>query len=421
MLRASLRPSGLGLLLVLGCNNATNPGDPPVSSITPGTQWSGGEIALTSTAIDPATLPVIVAGVETLTVSRVDDSTVSVRLPLGGSGAVTLELAQGTKRIAVGGVQRVGFSAYNEIGPVFQLEVTTAMVGGAPVVFGNQPAGGGSPQLQMLDLAALQMTQIPSYRALYYGLGPTFETNKFLMLDSQVTRGVWQLAPLPPALDTAVTPPFMGGSVLSGARLSDTVYLSITATSIYTSRVIFSGVSGFAAFLSPTLNVATVAAGGVFQGVPVFDAATGDTLYTLGPTRRNAQWATFSPDGSTLYFLIGTQLNHADSLLAVTATTGQPIQALKLHGTGRGWNLAADPVKPLLYVETVVDSLPRILIYRTTDLGLVGELSVPAAGLPDPGFEGALSVDRVRNRLHVTWTQEGNSQVNPVWTFDLLP
>jgi hypothetical protein len=104
------------------------------------------------------------------------------------------------------------------------------------------------------------------------------------------------------------------------------------------------------------------------------------------------------------------------------ATTGQEIQALKLPGTGRGWNLAADPVKPLLYVETVVDSLPRILIYRTTDFSLVGELPVPVAGLPNPVWEGALSVDRARDQLHVTWSQQTNSQTtNPVWTFDLLP
>src|SRR5262245_5275932 len=96
----------LGLALVAACNSSdpTPPTEPPVFSLDPTTQWSGGEVLVTSGAFVGTTLPVLLAGAETLSVRRVSDSVLAAIVPLGSSGTVAIELAKGSRRYPAGEV-----------------------------------------------------------------------------------------------------------------------------------------------------------------------------------------------------------------------------------------------------------------------------------------------------------------------------
>jgi hypothetical protein len=397
--------------------------------MTPSSQWSGGEVQLTSGAFSGAGLPVLVAGAETLAVRRISDSVVAAVVPLGSTGAVALSLVQGGHTFPLDPIQRVGFSGGSTVSPGFYGELVVTWSGGTPIIVGaGDPGGQARGPVQSLDVGTMAITPYAGiFGAEYYGVSPTFRPNEFVVSDSVNHASVWRLWPTPALVDSA---PLVYAQLRHLARLSDSVWLRTGAhnsNSYVGTTGVFSGFglsteSVWSVFISPTGALATTAVASGQPGVQVFDAHTGDTLYTLGTGFRHSQWAAFSPDGADIYFLGGLQSGSVDSLIRVTGTTGQ-----LLAGTGvsNGINVATDPVKPLVYVESLADSTPTILVLDAATLALVGKLPAPAvAGLGGCNtncFEGAIAVDRSRNKLHVIWSQPSGGFPSAVWSYDLVP
>jgi hypothetical protein len=106
---------------VLGCSDNAAPAPPPTYSLSPAQQWSGGTVQVRSASFhQPAALPVITSGTDTLVAFRVDDSTLAVTLPQGPSGAIALVASAGGSQYNLGGVQRYGLRGRGNIGTTLQ-------------------------------------------------------------------------------------------------------------------------------------------------------------------------------------------------------------------------------------------------------------------------------------------------------------
>lgn len=417
------------LALVSACGDATTPRIPPTFSVTPATQWSGGVVTIRSEFLAVrGALPFIVSGSDTVIASRVDDSTATVVLPLGPTGPLVLRARRGGLSDSIGVVLRVGYRSRRDHAPGFYGEVVTSVRAGDPFAIGAATDFNNS--LQIIDLETGQVTGLPDlFAAEYYGISPTFRPDEFVAKDSAGgagTAGVWSLWPTPTLVAAA---PAIAPSLRHLARLSDSIWLSTSHhyTSSYnssTATFVFPGAvlsteSPWSIILSPAGDLATMAVSVGRPGVAVFNSLTGDTAYTLGPRFVSSQWAAFSGDGARIYFVGGRLYFGVDSLLSVRASDGAVLAAVALPTGHPAMSMAADPTRPLLYIQVFRDSLPSVLVYETGTLSLVGELTVPAAGPPCSVlcFEGAVAVDRARNTLHIV--RPGPPAA--VLTFDLLP
>ena len=103
----ALRATVVIVLGALGCseNSGPNPGPPPAFTVTPSAQWSAGVVQVRSSSFICAQLPVIMAGAETLSTVRVDDSSVVVTLPRAPTSHVLLHTVAGD---SVGSVEVFG-------------------------------------------------------------------------------------------------------------------------------------------------------------------------------------------------------------------------------------------------------------------------------------------------------------------------
>lgn len=419
------------LTLLAACSNDPNrPSEPPVISIQPATQWSGGEIQLTSGAFAGSTLPVLVAGAETLSVSRVSDSVVTATVPLGSSGNVSIELAVGKKRYPAGEVGRVGFRSTTTSTPLFGTELLLTYDGLTPMVVGGSWTGARTP-VQSLNLSTMETVGYPGIFAVSpYGVGPTEHSNEFVVIDSVGVPALWRLWPAQELIDT-LSATLKCCFVRHISRLSDSVWIRTAhhETVSYRGAASLMGVlsytmeSPWVIALSPRGDRTALAITSATTGVPVYNSLTGDTAFTLGPQFRTSYGGTgFSPDGERIYFLGGPAgASFGDSLLSVRATTGEILAAAKVPPIGLPFKFATDPVEELEYVEVLQGGRPTILIYDR-DLKLLGRLPVPDnPATPTCGetcIQGVIGVDRVHHLLHVVWNGAGSS--NYIWTYDIL-
>lgn len=416
------------LVLAAACSDASTSPTPAGFTVSPAVQWSGGVVTIRSRALTRrGPLPVIITGASTLGATRVDDSTAEVVLPLGPTGQLSLFAINGRDTNSIGVVQRVGYRSRRDHSPGFYGEIVTSVRAGNPVVIG---ATGYNSPLQLLDLETGQAESLAGvFASEYYGVSPTFRPDQFVVRDSAGgagSMGVWSLWPL----TTLIAPvPNAVPAARHLAWLSDSIWLSTSHhfTSLYNSAAATWPIpalslpteSPWSIILSPAGDLATMAVSVGQPGVAVFDSRTGDTVYTLGPRFRSSQWAAFSGDGAWIYFVGGRDYFQTDSLLAVRASDGAVRAAVALPASHPAMSMAADPVRPLLYIQVFTDSLPSLLVYDTSPLALVGELSIDASG-PRCGvncFEGAVAVDRSRNSVHIVRPGPPAS----ILTFDLIP
>lgn len=415
-----LRP--IVVIALLGCGDATTPGQPPEFTVSPTAQWSGGTVTVRSAFFrDRDSLHLIRAGVDTAIPIRVDDSTVAFMLPVGPSGPVELEWVNGDRYEAMGLVDRVGQAARVEVpgGPTTNLVVT--LRGDSPLFLGANDAD----TLIIVDpLAGTATSTGLRTPGGYYGPGITHRGDRFLLRDATDSLKVWQLWPSPQAI--AVPPLYRTGFLRLGAQLSDSTWLFAQS---HSSRTVGPGALSGLPVEDPWLlimsprgdRLAVVAIGTDLAGLPVFDAATGDTAFTIAGIR-HLVGADFSPDGATLY-LVGRSVSGVppDSLLVLDATVGTRLQGVALPDSFTPLTVSSDHGFDRVFVHGRRACGPSVVVYQASTLTVEGELHGDGAlasctGVP---WNGATAVDRTRQRLYVLW--QGVNGLNSLWTFDLLP
>lgn len=418
------RISALFLVLLAGCmgdNNVTSSTGPLVFTLSADSAWSGGSVSVTATRFaELAYPPVFVSGTDTVTATRVGDSTYTLRIPIGAAGPVPIAIQEGTRRFEVGTVERAGFREVQWYTPGFDFSMQVqARRHGVPVVLGNGPSG-----ITLAYPSLHRSERITGLRApdSYYGIGQSFRGDEFVLRDSTGAVGIWELWPAP----RLRTPwPSSRSRARQGTVMSPTTFLEVFSHWTQTMDTT-SPARGFGPFdtedcwnvhLSPRGDRVVLRSVASNAGVPVINSLTGDTAYTI-PRMRSLGAAGFTADGSE--FFASGYYPPSDSLRRIDATTGAILASAALPGAGP-WNLEVDPGGRYVYLHLNADCRPRIVVYDATTMAMVGDLRVPLSVDPmrcdNSTWEGMLVLDTAPNRLYVVW----NGEPFPVFEFTVLP
>jgi hypothetical protein len=429
----AIRRAIAATLLGVACSDPTQPFPVQSFRVSPAVQWSGGTVLLRSPYFVGRTpLPAIVAAAESLSAVRVDDSTVTVRLPRVPTGVVALSVAHDGRTDSVATVQVFGVRGKRTLTPGLAGELLATDSGDHPVVLGNTDAAVVQrAPIGRIDLVTGLGVTLPGVlgpAAIQYGLAPSTPHGAFAVRDSSDSLRLVTLLTSPPAILSTV--PFVGtGQTRQVAQLSPGIWL-FTGSHVSSTRAEadtccvyrYQGPteSPWSVFLSPRGDRSTLAVNVIGGRVPVFDNATGDTAYTL--PLGGTEGIGFSTDGTTLY-AVGGAINVPDTLLAVDATDGRVVAGkVRLpegflsfglgysgHGGGR------------LLVAAANASVLALLVYDAATLTLQGVLETPDECGVNPTiglcFYGVVAVDDARSVAHIVIP----GSPTPVWTFDLLP
>jgi hypothetical protein len=424
-MRFPLRP--VLVLGVLGCNNATDPGQPPVFAVTPAAQWSGGTITVRSEFfVGRTTLPPVTIGNDTLSLLRVDDTTVTTVLPLGPSGSLTVMLQRQAGAQAIGTVARVGFRESVPLPQPIIGELYKQTIAGNPTVFGLLPAvTNWAGEIASVNLAAgtgRTYGGLLGPSDFYYGMSPTGTPGQFVVRTAALEVETWNLEPLPSRLDS--TPFVPSQFVRQVAPLAPHIWLQTSHhytwtfidTLPYPNRPVDLPIeSPWDIYISPRGDRTTVSVNAVrIAGVPVFDNATGDTAFTL--PLRGVYGAAFSDDGAVL-FASGGYVNPS-RIVAVDADDGTLLAQTTLPQDMIAFDLAADQSSGLLFAAAYDSTFHGLLVFDATTLTMLGKLPAPdhCSVLPNVcQGTGIVAVDPLRRRAYLV-----NSAPQPSWTFDLL-
>jgi hypothetical protein len=415
------------VLLLLGsaCADGTSPPSYPPGGVSPAAQWSGGTITAHSAGFTGQALPALYAAGTALSVTRVDDTTLSVRLPVAPSGDLLISRsASGHDSVSV--VQIVGLDRSRSVTGMLGFEpLVPECVGG--VYFVAQ--GPGAPQaanLAILDPATDQVTYIDGLEPVEQGFGiqPGFQPNRYVLRDSTGLLGVWRLFPTPLFLDSA------GVQTISARHLSqlnDSTWLSTFSNLLQLTTP--SGVRNSTAGLindplrlaySPDgTRVAMVLASAIGSRAPVLAAVTGDTAYTY--LAQAPAGAAFSHHADALFVSVAVQLG-VDSLLAVHASDGVRIGAVPLPAGYKGFALAADAKVDRVYQVAESSGTKALLVYDGATLALLGKLTCPASCGNIYSWSAGIGVDTTTGKIHVAFPSAGAFDTQfPVITYDRLP
>ena len=417
----------LGGVLLAACNDPPQgPSPVPDFRVTPAQQWSGGEVTIVSALFhDGQTLPNVSVGGVPVSVTRQDDSTVSVLLPVLSSGVAPIIVKDGKRSYDIGAVEIAGYTGRHYGSPGLNGQLVIAQGGLGPVVLGDIPNFPQPPAIAEFDPATqlvIARSGVSSPSDFVYGIGLTEDPDVYILRDSTGLVGLWRLWPTLAFVDTALSG-FKGQFLRQIARFSQDVWLTtgshdLTVTTNSTSYYLQAeGISHV--YLSPRGDRATIGVNKVIAGVPVFDMATGDTAYRLPILSVGA--AQFSADGSRLYavenFAGGTSPLH---LLTVDATSGTTLNETALPGNAGAMGLALNRSETQIFVGAMVDTLPAVLVYDATSFNLLGTLQATAAdhctcssSLVIPMI---LMADDGAGKLYVV----GVGAPAPVWSFDIL-
>ena len=419
-MRSILLPATLAV--ALACNDSIDPGAPPTFTITPAAQWSGGTVEVRSQSLaGTGTLPVFTVAGAQLAAVRLDDSTVSVTLPMLASGTVTLARA-GLQPESVGVVQVAGLHNAREVPGTLGFEPLVPE-GVSPLVFLAEGAGASSPTLSVLDPVTDHVTTISGIGPVLasFGVMPDFQANRFVLRDSLNRLGTWELFSTPVLHQLS---PYQAASARHQTQLSDTVWLTTFSSRWEVTRPSGTSVSHLnaisdpfrMAFSSPRDRLALAVdfvPGG--RRLPVFDASTGDTAYTLALP--SAHGVAFSTSGDRLYLGARWGGGIPDSLVAVSAGTGQRLAVAALAQGFTGWALAVDPVADRVYQVADSSGTPTLFVYDGTTLARQGRLGCPSPCGNSNFWSAGLGIDAATGRIHVAYP----GTPIPVVTYDRLP
>lgn len=406
-----------GLALTLACGDSTDPGSPPAFTILPAEQWSGGWVEIRSSSFR-GVLPVVTAAGDTLTVARADDFTVTVNLPEASSGPIAL-YREGSSRDSLGVVQIFGMRNARLVPGTLGYEPLVPS-GITPLVFVAESLPTAGAELALLNPATDQLTYLSGIGPVQtaFGVMPSFQANRFVVRDSAGELGVWHLFPSPAFEYTSVVQNLASRGV---TQLNDSTWLAVTSNNLQVTRPSGSffpggGVSDpLRVVFSPSGHrVALVVSYSPTLQIPVLDGATGDLAFTV--SLPSSQGAAFGILANRLY-LSSRQASGPDTLVSLSASTGQFASGTSLPSGYSGWMLAPDPMANRVYQVADSSGKLAVLVYDATTLALQGRLTCsPGCGNANYWSAG-LGVDPATGSIHVAYP----GTPIPVVTFDRLP
>jgi len=399
--------------------------------------WSGGELRVTATSFKPpAALPVIRLGAESLSVQRVDDSTVVARLPRI-AGSFEVRVMQGRGVALPGTVHLNGFRDVYE-GPPFAGTAYQLLAGGPPILIGNGDSGAALFNLTFNTVVRITPDSVHSPDCGTQA-GPTYMPGAWIFSGTSATGAclparVWSLTPSLHLVDT------VGGlanfeSWYTYAQpgphrwvfdWNNYLYLYDCSGGAPCPGPFQRDRNGpWATILSPRADRFLLIPSD--QTTVIYDAASMDTAY-VDSTFGGAGSAAFSLDGDTLY------IEHTMNVVALRAGDGALLGQFSFDSLPITTNLYAlatvpDPVRPLLYV--VIQAYDTTASQWRMDLLAIDRSSwrlvADALVSNDPGFidNPVIVVPSPSDRLvYVVATYGGfhTRGMHPtIWRFDTPP
>ncbi|MEO8295880.1 MAG: hypothetical protein ABI613_10235 [Gemmatimonadota bacterium] len=368
--------SWFALILVAGCRDGSGPGNPDFL-VTPGSQWSGGTIQVQSHLfVGLPTLPTISAGGLSMSVTRSDDSTLSAVLPILPSGNAAIEVDAGSDHFNLGNVQIAGFRRRVSASSGFAFEpviATFAPAAGPVAVAGIFPPDGslGLVDLRTAVVSVVSGVEPPDF-VNGHGAGVSFTPRNFILRDSTGALGEWQVYPTLAYVDT--TPDLALTRQI--AHLHDQVWI---VTHTHLTDLLRPGQPDSSIQIEDPWRISLFPAadravinGGYIGRAPVFEMSTGNVAYTI-PIDAIAGAASTS-NGSRL-FVVGDSVGETQVRM-LDASTGSVIQKLAVVSGDFVSGLALSANGLQLFMGTLVDSLPGVIVFDVgaNSLTLAGRL-----------------------------------------------
>lgn len=422
-MRKLLAGSIIMLSVIAACSDSTSSDHPVQYGVTPTIQWSGGSITGHSIAFHGVAVPVVYGAGSPLPVSRIDDTTVAIRLPVGPSGGLVLS-RDAAGHDTVGVVHVVGLNRHRDL-PVALGYEPLVPEGLDHVLFVAESMGGSAQALTLLDPATDQATYLHGLGPVQssFGVQPGFLSNSFVLRDSSGTVDAWELFPSPSALRSVS----VAGSPRHISQLNDSTWLSTfshfvtitvpTATRYFQNlvndplRIVFSPDGS---------RVAMVLSSAQNSAAPVLDAVTGDTAFSVDV--QEPRGVAFSRLADRLFVSAHSDIPAIpDSLISVVASDGQPILRVALPAGYRGYALAADPKADRLYQVADSSGTQALLVYDGPTLALLGRLQCPGTcGDLNYIWSAGIGVDTLTGQIHVAFPAAASPSTSVI-TYDRLP
>ncbi len=404
------------VVLMAACSDGTSSNSPAVYGVSPVVQWSGGTITAHSAAFTGAALPALYAAGELLNVTRIDDTTVTVRLPVMPSASVVISRGA-SGHDTVGVVQVVGLDRHRSVPGTLGYEPLVPE--GAPTVVFVAESIGSPSGLSFLDPSTDQVGYVHGVGPVLssFGVQPSFQDNRFVLKDSAGNHGVWQLFPVPAYLDTTAVHSNVARHV---SQLSDSVWLETFSNVLLSSgpgaQYFFQNITNDPirlVFSPDRTRLAMSLSSATGLHAPVLDAATGDTAYSLPIAQ---PWGVaFAWHADRLYVSASTL--QGDSLIAVRGSDGLRLGAVSLPAGYSGYTLAADPKVDRLYQVAESSGIQALLVYDGVTLQLIGQLTCPGTCGNAYAWSAGIGLDTIANKIHIAFP---GSPI-PVITYDRLP
>ena len=387
----------------------------PVVTIFPTTLWSGGTILLRSDAFRTggtgATLQVGGMG-EDLT--RVDDSTMTARIPNTVSGTIMATAVVNGVPANLTALTVYGFAETVNYSPQLGEDVYVWPRDGHARIMGGSGEDGPNPGLALIDLDTRAVTSFPGILNTnnLRGPGATFQDSIFLLKNSlNGLNGpveVWRLLPTPTLLESH---PEIRTS-RQAMRFGPNAWFTSQSNLIsYPGGELTFANEPEGVFMSPRHDRATITVDNIPTGVPVFNVPDGTLAYAV-PQLTSAQGVDFSPDGALLA-IAGGRTGRPEGpgrILLLNAATGTVIRDTTVDR--RVFAVAIDPVRPLLFVGLIAaDDRPVVLVLDRNSFKTLGELAVPTTA---PScflgcYKGVIALSNAP-ALYVFWGYNGASR-----------
>ena len=414
--------SVLLLACVLSCSDSSSTTVPPAATVTvsPTTLWGGGTLLVRSAAFKPGgTGATIQAGGMSLVLTRVDDSTMTTRLPNTLSGTITPTAVVSGVTVDLAALMVYGYAETVSYEPLFDEDVYVWPRDGHARIMGGYfyASTGGpvpDPGLGFIDLDTRAVTSFPGIlnTNILRGPGATYQDSIFILKSSgNGPVEVWRLLPTPTLLESH--PEVTSGR--QALRFGPNAWFTSSNHSFSYPGFQFAGNAAEeteGVFMSPRHDRATITVDHVFvPGVPVFNVPSGTLAYSISQLA-SAQGVDFSPDGELLAMAGGITgwPEGAGRILLLNATTGAVIHDTTVDR--RVFAVAIDPVRPLLYVGLIAaDDRPVVLVLDRNSFKTLGEMAVPATA---PScflgcYKGVIALSNAP-ALYVFWGFNGASR-----------
>ena len=415
------------LAAALACNDPSEPPPPPDFRLEPLTQWSGGQIAITSAFFSQATtLPTVTASGVPMSLVRLDDSTVQATLPSLPSQDAAITVVTNDAEYSAGTVTVAGFRRRRNVSPGFLWDPIVAVLAGGPYVIAgrySQPPQGSIAIVDVgLAIARVETgVQQPDLSG-GHGVGVSYNPFNMILRDSTGTLGEWQVFPTLAWVDTVASYPY---HVRNMARLSHTVWMVSENHQTWilrsTAPDIQVQIEDPYRFHVSTATDRVVLSALYLDGAVVFAMSTGDTVYRL--PLNTVTGATFD-EGASIMFAMGTPIpsvpNGPDVLIAVNAETGTLLNQLTLPTGLETGSLVYVPGSPgVILIGVRDDGVQGLLVVDQETFAIIGRPSVPdAEACLDQScalFLSTLAADNL-----TAWLVS-HGEPAPMWEFDILP